>query len=201
MKNLILTLLSVLLISPAVLAEDPQRNKKKTKKETIDDTKINWMSLGEVEAAMVKKPKKVFIDVYTDWCGWCKVMDKKTFSNKEVIKYMNEHFYAVKLNAEQKDTIRFKGKSYGFVPQYRSNQLAAELLAGRMSYPSFVIMEEHFQNPMQIAGYQNVSTMEKILKYIAGNIYKTTQYPEYEKTFVGTWKEAPAAAQPVKAGH
>src|SRR6202008_4671840 len=68
---------------------------------------IKWMNWDDVQVAMKKKPKKVWVDVYTDWCGWCKVMDKKTFSHPEVIKYMNEHFYAVKFNAESKEDIMF----------------------------------------------------------------------------------------------
>lgn len=199
MKKVMVVLLSFLCVSVAVMAGE--KNKKgNTKKEAVVDTVIRWMTLPEVEAAVKKNPKKVFIDVYTDWCGWCKVMDKKTFSNKEVAKYMNEHYYAVKFNAERKDTVDFMGKKYGFVPQYRSNQLAAELMQGRMSYPTFVILDENLQTPIPVPGYQNVPTMEKILKYIATNTYKTVQFPEYEKTFVATWKEDPAAQAPA-AGH
>lgn len=163
--------------------------KKKAKTATTADSTIHWLTINEAEEAMKKQPKRVFVDIYTHWCGWCKVMDKKTFSNKELAQYMNEHFYAVKLNAEQQDTIRFMGRAFGFVPAQRSNQLAVELLQGRMSYPTTVILEEGFKNPIPIPGYQNVPTMEKILKYIASGTYKTVQFPDYEKTFVPVWKE------------
>src|SRR5690606_20911058 len=93
-----------------------------------DTTAINWLTIDEVQVAMKKQPKKVYMDVYTDWCGWCKVMDRKTFSNKDVIKYMNKHFYAVKFNAERQDSIRFLGKWYGFQPENRANALAVELM-------------------------------------------------------------------------
>jgi thioredoxin-related protein len=147
---------------------------------TTNEKKINWLTWDEMVKLNEKNPKKIFIDFYTSWCGWCKVMDKKTFSNKELAQYMNENFYALKLDAEQKDTINFKGKKFGFVPAQRSNQLAVELLQGRMSYPTTVILDENFQNPIPIPGYQDVPTMEKILKYIATDTYKTVQFPEYE---------------------
>lgn len=202
MKKILLVALGVLFLSPIVLAGD-KKKKNKSKKAATVDTVINWIPIHEVEAALKKNPKKIFIDVYTDWCGWCKVMDKKTFSNKDVAMYMNENYYAIKFNAERKDSITFMGKTYGFVPQYRSNQLAAELMGGRMSYPTFVILDETAQNPIPVPGYQNVPTMEKILKYIATNTYKTVQFPEYEKTFVATWKDAPEVkpAAPVVGGH
>jgi len=152
-----------------------------------DSTEIHWMTLDEVQVAMKKQQKKVFIDVYTDWCGWCKVMDRKTFSNKEVIKYMNQNFYAVKLDAERKDSVMFLGRMYGFEPGQRANQLAVELLGGRMSYPTSVILEEGFRNPAPIPGYLDVATIEKILKYLGENIYKSKQFPEYEKEFVASW--------------
>jgi thioredoxin-related protein len=137
------------------------------------------------------------MDVYTDWCGWCKVMDKKTFSNPDVIEYVNKNFYAVKLNAEQKDSIRFVGKMYGFAPEYRANMFAVELLRGQMSFPTSVVMEENFQNPMPIPGYLDVPTMEKIIKYLGENIYKSKQFPEYEKGFTATWTEKASPAPPI----
>ena len=201
MKKVLVVVMALLCVSGVAMAGDKKKKGKEEKKVAYDSV-IHWMTINEAEAAMKKNPKRVFIDVYTDWCGWCKVMDKRTFSNKELARYMNEHFYAVKFNAEQKDTLHFMGKSFGFVPQYRSNQFAAELLQGRMSYPTTVILDSNFQNPIPIPGFQDVATMEKILKYIATDTYKTVQFPEYEKTFVATWKEDAAAAKaPVAAGH
>ncbi len=149
---------------------------------------INWMTWDEVQVAMKKQPKKVWVDVYTDWCGWCKVMDKKTFSHPDVIKYMNEHFYAVKFNAEGKEEIMFLGKKYD------AGTLAAQLMNGQMSYPTFVFMEENFQNHSPIAGYQPVPQMEMILKYLAEGKYKTVKFDEYSKNFKPTWQEGAQAA-------
>lgn len=149
---------------------------------------INWMNWDEVQVAMKKEPKKVWVDVYTDWCGWCKVMDKKTFSNPEVIEYMNEHFYAVKFNAERKDEIMFMGKSYGFSPEHNANLLAATLMNGRMSYPTNIVMQENFQGPSPIPGYIKVPDIERVMKYLVEGHYKTQKFEEYAKTFKPEWK-------------
>ena len=71
----------------------------------ITAQEIQWMSFEDAVAMTQNEgnTKKVFIDVYTDWCGWCKKMDKDTFQNPEVAKYMQENYYMVKFNAEGKD--------------------------------------------------------------------------------------------------
>lgn len=173
MKRLLIASLLLLLALPA-----PAQS---------DDKEIHWMSLDEVQVAMNKEPKKVWIDVYTDWCGWCKRMDKITFQNPNVIKYMNEHFYAVKLNAEQRQDIRFMGKMYKADPSERTHPFANELLHGQLSYPTSVFMEENFRTPQLIPGYQDVKTMEMILKYLAEGLYKKIPFPEYQTSFKPTW--------------
>ncbi len=191
MIRLLLSLLAIILITTSAEASEKRKKKDNNggqkEEQTIDSSAIHWMTIDELQIAMKKQPRKVFFDVYTDWCGWCKVMDKKTFSNKEVIKYMNRNFYAVKLNAERQDSILFLGKMYGYLPNYKSHQLAVELLGGRMSYPTSVIMDEQFQNPAPIPGYLDVTKIEKILKYLGENIFKVKQFPEYEKEFTATW--------------
>ena len=70
------------------------------------------MTLDEARAAQKKEPKKIFMDVYTNWCGPCKLLDKNTFQNPDVSRYISEHFYAVKFNAEGNDVIKFKGYTF-----------------------------------------------------------------------------------------
>ena len=193
MKQVAFFAAALLFISPVAFAGG-KNNKKKTETPQsavaaarMNDSEIHWMSLEQAEAAMKINPKRVWIDIYTDWCGWCKVMDKKTFSNPYVAQYMNEHFYSVRLNAEQQDSISFMGKKWGLVEGNRTNQLVIEMLGGNLTYPTGIYMEENFKGAMPIPGYQDVAAMEMILKYLVQGINKTTPFPVYQKNFKASW--------------
>ena len=126
-------------------------------------------------------PKKVFVDVYTDWCGWCKRMDKDTFQHPEVAAYMQDNFYMVKLNAEGKDPIVFLGKTFRYVPSGKRgyHELAATLLQGKMSYPSVVFLNENLKVLSPVAGYQKAEPFLHIARYFGDNIYKEKDWQSY----------------------
>src|SRR5690606_19582574 len=96
----------LLAFSGFVFAPEKLQNQGQSESE---DKKINWLTIEEVEKLTKEKPRKIFVDVYTDWCGWCKRMDATTFADAAVIDYVNENYYAVKLNAESGDNISLKG--------------------------------------------------------------------------------------------
>ncbi|MCO5724040.1 thioredoxin family protein [Robiginitalea marina] len=144
---------------------------------------VQWMSWEEAVArsAADAKPKKLFVDVYTDWCGWCKRMDQDTFQNPEVAAYMQEHFYMVKLDAEQEAPIEYDGKTFKFVPSGRRgyHELAAALLQGRMSYPTVVFLDEGRRMLSPVPGYQKPDGFLKIARYFGEDIYKNTPWEQY----------------------
>ncbi len=159
--------------------------------------KIQWMSFegalqkNAVLASINEKPKMLFVDVYTDWCGWCKRMDATTFSDPEIVKYMNEHFIAVKMNAERKDTVVINGQTYVNKNPGNSrstHELAQILLQGKMSFPSFTIIDETGKQLQVLAGFQQAPQFEKILNFFGSGAYKTTGWDDFEKTFVGKVK-------------
>ncbi|MCI5055885.1 MAG: DUF255 domain-containing protein [Flavobacteriales bacterium] len=132
----------------------------------VAQEKINWMSWDEAIAANEKEPKLIFIDMYTSWCGWCKRMDQTTFSDKGISEKMNDNFYAVKFDAERKDTIMFKGQTLVNPGGGRSpHQLAVSLLDRNMSYPSFVVLNENYQRLNILKGYRDVKFMEEYFQF------------------------------------
>lgn len=148
---------------------------------------IHWMDFEEAVKACQKTPKKIFVDVYTDWCGWCKKMDKTTFADPAVAQYVNEKYYAVKFDAERNDTVHFMGTDFVPVKQpgsFRSiHQLAASMLQGKMSYPSYVVFNEELKVIQVIPGYQEVKTFLPILHFFGDDAYKTTAWKDYIETF------------------
>ncbi|MFK7935449.1 MAG: thioredoxin family protein [Saprospiraceae bacterium] len=127
-----------------------------TKEVVIDNSTIKWYTLEEAMEAQKTNPKKLMIDVYTDWCGWCKVMDQKTFTDPSVIQHLNESYYAVKFNAEQKDPITFQGKTYSYLNGGKRgiHEFAYALLDRKASYPSFVVLNDELQRVGVIKGFK-----------------------------------------------
>lgn len=151
--------------------------------------KINWLTLEQAYSKTKIAPKKVIIDVYTDWCGWCKVMDKNTFSNASVIKYINENYYAVKLDAESTKDIKIAEKVYKFDETNKVNQAAIELLQGKMSYPSIVYLDEKFNMIQPLPGYMDAKAFHQVITYIGGNNHKKEDFEKYKaSTYISTYK-------------
>lgn len=113
---------------------------------------LNWLSIQAAADHKNEEGKMFFVDVYTDWCGWCKVMDNKTFSDPTVQKALNERFHLVKFNAEQKDAISFNNKKYEWQNAGRNgiNALAVEFLGGEMGFPSYVFLDKN-KKPFKVA--------------------------------------------------
>jgi thioredoxin-related protein len=148
---------------------------------------INWLKLSEAEARLQQEKRPVLIDLYTDWCGWCKVMDKKTYSNKNVGQYVQDKFYPVKINAESHDAIQWNGKTYHFNPDYRSNEFAVYLTRGRLEFPTTVIIPQDGSEPQAIPGYLETKDFELIAKYFGEGGYGKIAFAEFQKNFKSTW--------------
>lgn len=121
-----------------------------------NESKINWVTVDELKELNQNEPRKVFIDIYATWCGPCKLMDKKTFADPGIVQYVNDHYYAVKLNGEGKNQVNLFGKTMS----------EAELAyAFRIQgYPSIVFMDEKLQPYQPVAGYIPAQNFIKMLR-------------------------------------
>ncbi|MGB2233736.1 MAG: thioredoxin family protein, partial [Flavobacteriaceae bacterium] len=88
---------------------------------TISSAQVNWMTMDEALAAQKSNPKKIIVDVYTSWCGPCKLLDKNTFGNAEVSAFINQNYYPVKFNAEGKEEVNYNGNRFEN-PRYDPNR-------------------------------------------------------------------------------
>lgn len=149
MNRLMLSVLSIsLLFAVSSFTEPPVKDK--------PSEGINWVTIEEAQELAKENPKKVIMDVYTDWCGWCKKMDKTTFADEEVVEYVNEHFYAVKFNAEKNESFDFKGQEFTN-PQFTK--------ALRVSgYPTVVFFAEDFSRFQPVSGYRKADEFLKMLE-------------------------------------
>ncbi len=152
---------------------------------SIYGQEVNWLTFKDAVEMSKKEPRKIMVDVYTDWCGYCKVMDKNTFSNGYVAEYLNTSYYPVKFNAEQKEEILFNEKTYKFVAQGTRgfHELAAALLNGQLSYPSVVFLDEQIRIIHVQKGFLKPQPFDEIIKFIGGNHYKTESWQDWKANY------------------
>ena len=167
---------------------------------TKDETaKINWVTIEEAIELQKTAPKKIFMDVYTNWCGPCKMLDKNTFQNEDVANYVNEHYYAVKFNAEGSTAVTYKDKTFGN-PNYDASKANRRNSAHEFSrflkvnaYPTMVFFDEEANYITPISGYLKPQQLEVYLKLFQSDKHKEMktqeQFNEYYKSFKAEFKE------------
>lgn len=140
---------------------------------------IRWFTLEEAIEQNSKEPRKFMVDVYTDWCGWCKRMDATTFSDGAIAAYVNTHFYPVKFNAEMKDSLTLGDRTYYFIDNGRRgyHEVAAILTKGRLSYPTIVYLDEELRHINVEPGYKTAAQLTEKLIYYKEEKYKAQQDP------------------------
>lgn len=154
---------------------------------------INWITMDEAVELQTKNPKKIIIDMYTNWCGPCRMLDRNTFSNKKLAEYVNSNFYAVKFNAEGNEIVNFKGQKLSN-PKYdpaksrrRNSQHQLAQYFGVRSYPTILFLDEEGQFLAPIPGYKPPSKLELFLKLFGEDLYKTLDSQEafnsYKRSF------------------
>ncbi|PWJ60042.1 uncharacterized protein DUF255 [Dyadobacter jejuensis] len=146
------------------------------------DSPIQWITIEEAYAKIQQKPKKILIDVYTDWCGWCKVMDRETFRNSEVAAYVNENYYAVKFNAEQKEPVTLGNMQFEYDAANRVHQLALSLTNNQPSYPTTVFLDDHFQMIQPLPGYMKAREYHEVITFFGEGYHKKEAFDTYKKT-------------------
>lgn len=142
---------------------------------------LKWYTWEEAVELNKTAPKKIIVDVYTNWCGWCKRMDKTTFADSTVAAYLAANFYPVKLNAEQKEDIQFNGHTFKYIAAGKVHELAYSLLDGKMQYPNFVYLNEKYERIMISPGYKEPADILKELKFAAEEQYAKTTWEKYRE--------------------
>lgn len=163
MRNLVNGFFPMLILSFVLLSSFSNNKSVETEKG------INWMTIEEVELAQKDDPRKVLVDIYTTWCGPCKMMDKNTFGNQDIIDYMNANYYAVKIDAESRDEVSLKNKTYQFNKTMGRNgihDIVFALTSGNFrGYPTLSFLDEDLNVMWARSGYFQVDDLMGKLKY------------------------------------
>ncbi len=152
---------------------------------------VKWYSIEEAAALQAKTPKKIFVDVYADWCGPCKMMDRQTFTDPKVAAYLNKYYYPVKFNSEQREPVTIGGRTFVFRSEYKSarspglHEYAIALLIDEnnpgMGFPSTVYIDEKGQKLQMISGFLVPDIILPILVFFGEDYYKKMSWEAYEK--------------------
>jgi thioredoxin-related protein len=151
-----------------------KQNEMAAKKE--EENSIKWLSYDEAVKLNAKKPRKIFVDVYTDWCGWCKQLDKTSFRDPGVVKYVNQQYYAVKLNAESTSKVTYRGK------EMTTAELARNVFHAT-GYPTTVYLDEKESLLQPLSGYLEADMLAKVLHYYGDNHYKTISWDNFQVSY------------------
>lgn len=151
-------------------------------------TALQWLTFQEAQDKLKGQPRVIIMDIYTDWCYWCKVMEKNTYEDPRVVAYMADRFYPVRFNAESRASVTWQGQSFAFNPNYKVNELAMSLTKGNLAYPTTVIITPDAHHPTYVAGYLKPADLEPVLKYFGEGAYKTKSYRDFKKDFQTSWK-------------
>ena len=203
MKKIILTGFIVVTAFCSTVLYGQATNPMADAKAKLDENgPVKWMTFEQAVEKSKTQKRKIFIDLYTDWCGWCKVMDKNTFSEELIAAILNEKFYPVKFDAEQREDVIFQGFTFKFIPNGNSgvHQLAVSLLNSKLAYPSQVFLDEEFHIIQPIQGYQKPDEFHKIIQFIGEDHFKTTKWIDWQKIYKSPYAST-LGANPAVAPH
>ncbi|MFZ6663481.1 thioredoxin family protein [Peijinzhouia sedimentorum] len=139
-------------IMPSMLMANPPANSAKVAKV------VEWVEFEQLDSLIAENPRLIMIDVYATWCGFCKQMDLVTFRNKNVAEQVNQHFYALKLNAESDKKVTFKGITT------TEAELAAAFRV--QSLPTILFLDETMQEVTPVPGFRNAKDFVTLLDFI-----------------------------------
>jgi thioredoxin-related protein len=179
--------LAVLFVSAIAFYVQGQVELASNRSVTPEGGAVKWMTFEQAVEKSKTEKKAIFIDVYTSWCGWCKVMDKTTFNEPIVAKVLNEKYYPVKFDAEQKEDVVFNGTTFKFLAYggKGTHQLALALLNNQTSYPTVVFMDKDFKTATPIPGYRKPEEFHKFLLFFSEDQSKNgpNAWQDFEKNY------------------
>jgi thioredoxin-related protein len=160
MKNSALSLLIILFLAPPLMHSGEKKE-------------LKWKNLDAGITEAKKTKKKILMDIYTDWCVWCKKLDKEVYTDEKVAGYLDSHYVLVKLNAESGKKVAYKGEKLS------ETEIAQGF--GVTGYPTLIFLEPNGDAINRIPGFLTAEQIMPILHFIGEGHYKKMSWLEYQQ--------------------
>jgi thioredoxin-related protein len=168
--------ISLLFVFPPAAAGQKSATKKKTE--------LQWTKLEPAVAKAADEKKAVMVDVYTDWCGWCKKMDKEVFTDPAVAEVLASRFALAKVNGESKESITFKG--------HTTNGIGIAQSFGVRGYPSIIFLDSNGDMLTMIPGFLDAEKFLPVVTFIGNREYEKMEWDAYLAKYNASRNAAPA---------
>lgn len=134
---------------------------------------LKWLTFDQGIAEAEKSKKKILVDIYTDWCGFCKKMDREVYADQEVIAYLSKYFEVVKLHGESDKKVSYKGKVI--------TEADFSRMLGVGGYPTTAFFEPKGELITPVEGYLPKDKFMPILRFIGEGHYEKMEWNEFLK--------------------
>jgi thioredoxin-related protein len=151
----------------------------------MGQNKVRWTSWDSATEKIKRGDKKFIVYLYYDGCKWCRFMEENTFNSDHIARFINHNFYAFHINALSSDKIVIADKAYTTIRigKYDFHELATEMLAGNMSFPAIIFLNEQFKKIATYDQYIDVQNFEMLLSFYAGDHHKRTMWRKYANNY------------------
>lgn len=132
-----------------------------------------WVTLEEAQRQAVDEGKYILLDVYTDWCGFCRRMNKETYADERVQNAIDRYFYAVRINAESRQKVSFQDDTYSM------EELAHAF--GVASFPTTIFISPEGEPVASQPGFIEAGRFHKMLSFVGSESYQTQTFQQYSE--------------------
>lgn len=179
----VLVLLGFSLLAPPIRAQDKPAPLSRSATPAPGEKKLAWLAFDAAMKQAKAENKHIIVDIYTTWCGWCKVMDRQTYGNREVAEYLTENFVLAKVNGESSSKLNWKGQTM------TERQFARAV--GVTGYPATYFLKPEAEVIGRAPGFIPPKDFMIYAKYVNTRWYEKGSPQEYVKSL----ETAPKATQ------